>query len=641
MQRPKRILLVAPSYFKYDNVIKSYLEAKGYGVDLINDRPYDSNIFKAIIRLNRSIINRFLYAFYKREVLKKSVQAYALIFVIQGEGLVPKFLQWLRAKYNATPMVYYLWDSIKNKPKLQENFTYFDRVITFDYKDAKELYLDFVPLFFSADFENTKHTKHRYDLSFIGTLHGDRGSLIQSIKKQKDHLKIFIYLYTPSRWIFYIRRLFDKNFINLDLNDLHFEQLPYNEVQNIYHQSKIILDIHNKNQSGLTIRTIETLGLQKKIATTNIDIKQYDFFHPQNIHILNRRHLDIPVSFLKSPFRALSRKIINRYSLESFYLETIEPFLNKDNKLNQKEPSVAILMTTFNGQKFLAEQLNSIESQLHRNWKLIVSDDGSSDKTLSILKSYQKLWGKSKLIIRRGPQKTFSHNFLSLATDKKIKADFYAYCDQDDVWLPNKLSVAIKALQKESLKKPLLYCGRTLYVDKHLKIQGLSPLYNKPPVFQNALVQSIAGGNTMVFNNHTKKNLENMGIKEIISHDWWTYLLVTAVGGKVIYDEYPQILYRQHEAGLIGANTSIFEILSRLLGLFQGRFKDWNTLHINALTSSDLKITSNNQQILARFLFYRIGHVFGRIKMVKLNGLYRQSWQGNASLYLAALFNRI
>ena len=628
-------------------MIRGYLEAKGFVVDLINDRPYDSNIFKAIIRVNRSIINLFLFNFYKREVLKKCTREYELIFVIQGEGLVPKFLLWLRAKYHAIPMVYYLWDSIKNKPKLQENFSHFDRVITFDYKDAKSFDLDFAPLFFSPELQDAKNAKsaknakNLYDLSFVGTIHDDRASIIQTIKNNSTHLKLFVYFYTPSQWVFYIRRFFNKDYFKLDLNELHFEQLSYDEVQKIRHDSNIILDIHHRNQSGLTIRTIETIALGKKIATTNSDIKYYDFYDPRNIFILNRKNLKIPASFFKIPYKPLSKNIIHRYSLQSFYKATIGLYLDKHDHISKKEPLIAILMTTFNGELFLEDQLNSIKTQLHKNWKLYVSDDGSTDKTLSILKTYQKRWGKSKLIIQHGPQKTFSHNFLSLAINKKIKADFYAYSDQDDVWLPSKLSVAIKTLKKEPSKMPLLYCGRTTYVDKHLKIKGLSPLFNRPPIFQNALVQSIAGGNTMVFNAHTKKLLEDMGNKEIISHDWWTYLLVTAAGGSVIYNEFPYILYRQHEAGLVGANTSIHGQISRFKGLIEGRFKSWNTLHIDALRSSHLQITPSNDSILAKFVFGRKGNIYQRLKMVKLTGLYRQSWQDNISLYLAALLNRI
>ena len=641
----KRILLIAPHYFNYDVMIKDYLEKKGFVVDLMNDRPYNSNIFKAIIRVNRSIIDHYLSYFYKTQFLQISPQqSYDLLFVIQGEGLTPRFLKWMRAKIPFTPMVYYLWDSLENKPQLQKNIPYFDRVITFDYKDAKRIGFDFAPLFFSRKIKfakSAKSAKSLYDISFVGSIHDDRALVIKNLKKNLPHLKLFVYLYTPSQWIFYIRLLLNKDFFETDFNDLHFKQLPYDEVQRIRKQSKVILDIHHRNQSGLTMRTIETIALQKKIATTNSDIKHYDFYDPHNIFILDRKNLKIPTSFFKLPYRPLSKNIVDRYSLQSFYQSTIGPYLNKNDQIPKHEPLIAILMTTFNGELFLEDQLDSIKTQIHKNWKLFVSDDGSNDKTLSILKSYQKSWGKSKLIIHHGPKKTFSHNFLSLSTNKKIKADFYAYSDQDDLWLPSKLSVSIKALQKESSKKPLLYCGRTTYVDEHLKLKGLSPLYNKPPVFQNALVQSIAGGNTMVFNTHTKKLLEDMGKKEIISHDWWTYLLVAAAGGRVIYDEFPHILYRQHEAGLIGANTSIYGNISRFMGLIEGRFKRWNTLHIDALTSSNIEITSFNQSILAKFVFGRIGNVFERLRMVKSIGLYRQSWQGNISLYLAALLNRI
>ena len=104
--------------------------------------------------------------------------------------------------------------------------------------------------------------------------------------------------------------------------------------------------------------------------------------------------------------------------------------------MNSSQPSVAILMATFNGEKFLAEQLDSLQIQTISNWRLYVSDDGSSDGTMDIIKRYQVLWGADKLQYRPGPQKGFAQNFLSLACDPDIKADYYAFCDQDDVWLP-------------------------------------------------------------------------------------------------------------------------------------------------------------------------------------------------------------
>ncbi len=327
MKKAKKILLIAPHYFNYDNIIKTYLEKKGFIVDLINDRPYDSNIFKAIVRVNRSLIYFFLYFFYKLEILKKHNRNYHLIFVIQGEGLVPSFLGWLRKEYQETPIINYLWDSVANKPKLVDNFPYYDRIITFDLMDAQRLNLDFYPLFFVPEFNSFKKTKNIYDLSFIGTLHEDRGLLILSLKKYMPHLNSFIYLYTPSQWIFYLRRIFTKNFLKIKVSDLHFVKMSHHEVKKILLQSKVVLDLHNINQSGLTMRTIEALALNKKIATTNSNIKDYDFYNPHNILILDRHYLNIPPSFFETPYKQLDKKVIHRYSLEAFYQNVIKPHL--------------------------------------------------------------------------------------------------------------------------------------------------------------------------------------------------------------------------------------------------------------------------------------------------------------------------
>jgi hypothetical protein len=110
--------------------------------------------------------------------------------------------------------------------------------------------------------------------------------------------------------------------------------------------------------------------------------------------------------------------------------------------------------------------------------------------------SISKKWRPGKLIIRNGAQKGFCHNFLSLVCDKDIRADFYAFCDQDDVWLPRKLKVALSAvLDNQMSQVPFLYCGRTRYVNEVLKPCRMSPLFVFPKTFRNAMVQSIAGGN--------------------------------------------------------------------------------------------------------------------------------------------------
>jgi glycosyltransferase involved in cell wall biosynthesis len=303
---------------------------------------------------------------------------------------------------------------------------------------------------------------------------------------------------------------------------------------------------------------------------------------------------------------------------------------------------VCILLCTYNGDKFLCNQLDSIAEQTHLNWKVIASDDGSSDATLEILKSYQVRWGKEKLEIKKGPEKGFAHNFLSMACDPKIRADFYAFCDQDDIWLPTKLEKAIENIsEKAFLNEPYVYCGRARYVNEELNLIGDSPLFVFPRTFRNALVQSIAGGNTMVFNQNAKVLLEKTGALKVVSHDWWLYILVAGAGGVVYYDPIPYVLYRQHSGSLIGSNHSFFAQLRRIKHFLMGRFKIANTLHAIAIRRVMPFMTSETQAVFEEFMRLRSSTLRNRFRMVEVCGLYRQSWRGSISLYLAALLNKI
>lgn len=310
--------------------------------------------------------------------------------------------------------------------------------------------------------------------------------------------------------------------------------------------------------------------------------------------------------------------------------------------LNFGRPKVAILLGTFNGERFLAEQLQSLEDQTYSNWFLIVSDDGSNDKTLEILKKFQTKWSPGKLILRNGQQKGFCHNFLSMACDEGVIADYYAFCDQDDVWLPGKLVAAVEFLSALfNRDMPHLYCGRTIYVSAEMKPMGASILCPFPPSFRNALVQSIAGGNTMVFNQATKNLLNQTGIVNVVSHDWWIYLLVQSVGGRVHYDSHPHVLYRQHPDALIGGNVSMIARFERVFLLLMGRFKRWNDMHIAALIQIKDIMDPSAVDVLHEFMRMRDSKLKHRFRMIEVCGLYRQSLKGTLGLMIAALINRI
>lgn len=318
-------------------------------------------------------------------------------------------------------------------------------------------------------------------------------------------------------------------------------------------------------------------------------------------------------------------------------------FINKNFSLtpNFDTHLVAILLCTYNGVKFLAEQLDSLEAQTHHNWVVIASDDGSTDQTLEILQQYRAKWPPGKLSIRSGPQKGFCQNFLSLACDPEIKADYYAFCDQDDVWLPEKLSIALVNIAfNQQLNIPYLYCGRTNYVTENLKSCGISPLFVFPPSFRNALVQSIAGGNTMVFNVALKRLIENAGPLDVPSHDWWVYILVTG-SGVVFYDQVGHILYRQHDGALVGGNNTYYAKTKRLIMVFQGRFQDWNKKNLSALVYKSELLSELNKEVLTWFCRIGTARLMERIRILGVCGIYRQTRLGTISLYIATVFNKL
>jgi len=142
----------------------------------------------------------------------------------------------------------------------------------------------------------------------------------------------------------------------------------------------------------------------------------------------------------------------------------------------QVHPQIAILLTTYNGARFLDEQIQSIIKQSYTHWVIHASDDGSTDATLAILLCHQKVLGAERLSLYHGPQQGFAQNFMSLVRNIAIRADYYAFCDQDDIWLPDKLARSVHRLAQLPQDKPALYGSRTILIDESGKTLGMSPL---------------------------------------------------------------------------------------------------------------------------------------------------------------------
>ncbi|MFV7464409.1 MULTISPECIES: glycosyltransferase family 2 protein [Pseudomonas putida group] len=303
---------------------------------------------------------------------------------------------------------------------------------------------------------------------------------------------------------------------------------------------------------------------------------------------------------------------------------------------------VAILMCTYNGASFLREQLDSFAGQTFCNWALYVSDDASSDATRQILAEYQQRWGADRLQVFDGPCQGFAKNFISLLKRPEVQARFYAFSDQDDIWFSDKLERSLARLVTIPPEKPALYCSRTQLVDSARNVAGYSPLFTKPPSFQNALVQSLAGANTMVINQGARCLLTQLPEgASIVAHDWLAYILVTGCGGIALYDSQASLEYRQHGDNLIGANNSFKDRLNRLRKMLSGRFVTWNDANMQILRDMSPLLTQENRDILAHFENGRRMKLASRLCALRRSGVYRQTFVGNITLMIAAFLARI
>lgn len=228
------------------------------------------------------------------------------------------------------------------------------------------------------------------------------------------------------------------------------------------------------------------------------------------------------------------------------------------NKINQMK--ITVLMSTYNGEKYLREQIDSILSQNNVNVNILVRDDGSSDSTRNILDEYE---GKNQLHWYTGDNLKPANSFMNLIYNAP-DSDYYAFSDQDDYWLPNKLIRAEQVLNNYNSNEPSLYYSCYTMVDEKLK--PLTRSRDKQYVsltIKQSIISSAATGCTMVFNKKLRDYLKLSLPDFQIMHDNWTHKVCVAIGGNVYHDSNSYIYYRQHGNNVIGGQTTLCKRLKR------------------------------------------------------------------------------
>lgn len=203
---------------------------------------------------------------------------------------------------------------------------------------------------------------------------------------------------------------------------------------------------------------------------------------------------------------------------------------------------VKVLFSAYNGEHYVKEQIDSILEQTYDNIEIYVRDDGSKDHTIEVLKPYEE---DGRIHLFKGENKGFIGSFFELIKECG-DADYFAFADQDDVWLPQKISWAVERLEQEAQDKPLLYFSNYDFYDGKMKFveHGKAPAIE--PSFHNAVVDCMPLGFNSVFNKKAHDMMTEHIPQHSCGHDWWTYMLCSAMG-KVVFDERVTVKYRRHE----------------------------------------------------------------------------------------------
>lgn len=279
----------------------------------------------------------------------------------------------------------------------------------------------------------------------------------------------------------------------------------------------------------------------------------------------------------------------------------------------QDKNKVQILLSAYNGEKYLKEQLDSLLGQTHPNLEILIRDDGSTDGTLELLREYEKQHENIRVFSEKNIGVTGSFFRLLELSD----ADYVGFCDQDDVWMPQKVERALRALA--GIEGPAMYCGNKMLVDRELKEIGISDAAKIRPGFGNALIENIATGCTILLNRELAEQIRREIPEHAILHDWWCYLAASYYG-TVVYDETPYIFYRQHGDNQVGGSAGFAEetvskknYLKKSRGRLKAQLLEFHRFHHG---------DENKDRLLMKVL--ETENFSGKMNILFHSGIYRQ-----------------
>lgn len=301
--------------------------------------------------------------------------------------------------------------------------------------------------------------------------------------------------------------------------------------------------------------------------------------------------------------------------------------------------TVEVLLSTYNGLSYIGPLLESLIAQDYPDMNILIRDDGSNDGTVDLLWKFAA--SRANIKFMPGEHLGFMQSFFKLLELSSPAATYFAFCDQDDVWLPDKISRAVAFLSQQPRETAVLYCSRLAVVDEDLKPLGYTPVPRKALSFRNALVEGQVPGCTAMINQAARLILLKDLPRYAYSHDWWMYLVVSAFG-TVIYDQEPRILYRMHAGNVFGIPIGSFGTWRTKLVLF---LKERKTHPLVRQAEEfrrifEVSLSGEKKRTLNRFL-QSMSRFRDRLIYAMTCDVYRQNLRDQILLRMRIVFNRL
>lgn len=300
------------------------------------------------------------------------------------------------------------------------------------------------------------------------------------------------------------------------------------------------------------------------------------------------------------------------------------------------EPVVAVILATYNGERFLPEQLRSLDRQTRRPDCVVLRDDGSSDCSVDIVRHWANAVALPLQIVsgkRLGPAKSFLQ-----ALKEAESADIFMFADQDDVWLPLKIERALGFVHWGFAAPPTLYASRLAVVNERLRPIRLTQRPNELS-FYSAVCENVLTGCTMALNSAFREKVVHALPQRIAMHDWWLYLLATTTA-TLVFDDTPTVLYRQHTNNAIGAGLVGLARVRERIAQFAGPDCAVRSCQLQELLDLHGPNLDPAASILVQQLLAARYSLSARLSAALNSPLRRQSLASQLTTRLALLFNR-